>query len=80
VCSSDLDGSGNVEVYSTLPAASGVQTAPFALTLDDTPGDQTFYAIFSDTRPSPDNLVEALGHDPVAVARAEVHALVLRKE
>lgn len=74
------DGSGQAEIYSTLPAAAGLQTAPFALTLDATPGDQVFYAILTDTRPDPQALLTALADEPLRVDRAEVQAVVVHKE
>jgi hypothetical protein len=43
------DGSGTVEVYSTrAPTGIGLVTAPFALTLDDGPGDQELFVVGSD--------------------------------
>ncbi|MCB9758940.1 MAG: zf-HC2 domain-containing protein [Alphaproteobacteria bacterium] len=51
-----VDGTGQVEVYGTFTAngpQAGVSAAPFALTLDDTPGDQTFFAYFTESAPQP---------------------------
>lgn len=42
------DGSGKVEVYTTeAPIGIGLVTAPFALTLDATPGDQELFVVGS---------------------------------
>jgi hypothetical protein len=74
------DGTGRVEVYGTVPAAGdSLQAAPFALTLDGTPGVQNFYAILSDTHPSSDDLVRSLAQDPVAISGAEVERVVVPK-
>lgn len=75
------DGSGRVEVYGTVPATGpGPQTAPFSLTLDDTLGDQHFYAILTDQRPAADTLARSLAAEPVSVPGAEVESLVVPKE
>lgn len=75
------DSGGNVDVYGTLDGAgSGLHTAPFALTLDDSKGEQAFYAILSDTRPSSNEVVDILHRDPVRMEHAEVASLVLKKE
>jgi hypothetical protein len=44
------DGAGRVAVYGTWTSDGddGWEAAPFALELDDTPGDERFYAIFGD--------------------------------
>lgn len=55
------DGRGAVEVYGSTEARGGVQTAPFALTLDDTPGDQVFYALFTVSPPAPEAVRAAVG-------------------
>lgn len=51
-----VDGSGSVEVYRTVRApedgTNGLLRAPFALTLDGTPGRQQFFAVFTKTQPS----------------------------
>lgn len=75
------DGAGRVEIYGTVAAAGpGVQSAPFALTLDDTRGAQSFYAVLTETRPDADALVEQLAVDPLSVEGAEVEVLVVPKE
>jgi hypothetical protein len=75
------DGRGTVEVYGTFPSAGpGISSAPFALTLDDSAGEQAFFAILTDTRPSPDRVLEALGEDRVAFDRAQVASVVIQKE
>jgi hypothetical protein len=74
------DAKGTVEIYQTVPASAGLTAAPFALTLDDAPGDQAFFAVLTDTRPDPDAVVEALSSDPVRMDAGEIASLVLRKE
>lgn len=75
------DGKGTVEVYGTLPASGpGLATAPFALTLDDSQGDQAFFAILTDTRPAPDAVLEALAVEPIRMDAGEIASVVLRKE
>lgn len=75
------DGTGSVEVYGTVPAAGpGLRPAPFALTLDDSAGEQQFFAILTDERPQADALVRSLGNDPVRVNNAEVATVVVAKE
>ena len=65
-----MDGDGDVEVYGSLPAEASPEwrNAPFALTLDDSPGPQRFYAVFTFERPS-DRAVERalLGGDDQAI-------------
>jgi hypothetical protein len=74
------DGGGAVEVYGTVPvSANGPTNAPFALTLDDSPGPQAFYAILTDQHPDADVLVAALARDPSHIAGAEVASLVVPK-
>jgi hypothetical protein len=75
------DGEGTVEVYATVPAEGpGLKTAPFALTLDDSAGDQEFFAVLTDVKPDPDRVVEALSAEPVRMERSDIASVVLRKE
>lgn len=75
------DGQGVVEIYGTIPASGpGVAPAPFALTLDDTKGEQHFFAVLTDTRPDPSAILSALSTSPVRMERGEVTSLVIRKE
>ncbi|MDP2307082.1 MAG: hypothetical protein Q8P18_13745 [Pseudomonadota bacterium] len=75
------DGHGTVEVYGTLAAnGPGLATAPFALTLDDTKGEQAFFAILTDTRPAPDSVLKALAVEPIRMDSSEIASVVLRKE
>ncbi len=65
-----MDGDGAVEVYGVVPAEPSPEwhNAPFALTLDDSPGPQRFYAVFTYDRPSDEQVVDALlGHDDQAI-------------
>jgi len=57
-----MDASGEVEVYGTYEAneGGGWHTAPIALTLDETPGAQVFFGVYSDEVPSEAELVRAL--------------------
>lgn len=73
------DGSGALEIYGNLEAtgADGLQSAPFSLVLDDTPGAQRFYAVMAD-RPIFDADVEAaLGGREIE--GVEVHELTFPK-
>ena len=75
------DGTGTVEVYGTVPASGpGLAPAPFALTLDDSAGEQAFFAILTDTKPAPDDVVHALASEPVRMERGEIASVVLAKE
>lgn len=75
------DAQGVVEVYGTFPARGpGVTPAPFALTLDETGGDQHFFAVLTDTRPDPQGILQALSRSPARMEHGEVTSLVIRKE
>lgn len=75
------DSQGNVEVYATLAAGErGLSTAPFALTLDATPGEQVFYALLTDTRPLPAAVEAALAEQPVRMPGAIVTSLSVQKD
>jgi len=75
------DARGTVEVYGTLPSIGpGLATAPFALTLDDTKGEQAFFAILTDTRPAPDAVLRALKESPIRMEDSEIASVVLPKE
>lgn len=75
------DARGTVEVYGTLPTnGPGLAAAPFALTLDDAAGDQEFYAVLTDTRPAPEEVVDALTGDVIRVEHGEIASVVLAKE
>lgn len=75
------DAAGTVELYGTLPAAGpGLHSAPFSLTLDDSRGEQEFFAILTDIRPDPDVVLDVLKADPVRMDRGEIASVVLRKE
>ncbi|MFT6143881.1 MAG: anti-sigma factor RsiW [Myxococcota bacterium] len=48
-----VDGSGEAVVYgSWQPEADDWEPAPFGLTMDDTPGKESIYAVFTDTEPN----------------------------
>ena len=56
-----LDEAGNAEVYGTVSTSGeGIETAPFALTLDDAPGRQRFFALFTWERPSEDTVRQSI--------------------
>ncbi len=75
------DKSGVVEVYATVAnEGRGLATAPFALTLDYTPGDQVFYVFLSDHRPSPGDVNSALSATPVRMRGAIVTSLTVQKD
>jgi hypothetical protein len=75
------DAAGVVEIYGTIPVSgSGLQTAPFALTLDNSKGSQIFFAVMSDFRLDPSQLQGALSKDPIRLDRAEVTSLTIQKE
>jgi hypothetical protein len=75
------DGLGQVEIYGTVPSTgTALGTAPFSLTLDDTPGPQRFYAIAGDRKLDPAEVLGALRVEPVAVAGSEVAMVEIAKE
>lgn len=75
------DGLGQVEIYGTVPGEDvAIATAPFSLTLDDTPGPQRFYAIVADRKHEASEVLRSLGVEPVAVAGAEVSMVEIAKE
>ncbi len=75
------DTNGLVEVYGTVAAGeAGLSAAPFALTLDKSPGDQAFFALCTNQRPDPDEVMRAVGQNPVRMEGALVASVVVRKE
>lgn len=75
------DSRGTVEVYGTLASKGAMlQPAPFALTLDDSKGEQIFYAILTNIKPDPALVQSALGQNPVRMERASVTSVVIRKK
>lgn len=76
-----VDGSGDVEIYATLRAEPGarVQQAPFGLTLDNTPGDQEFVALFTGSKPTPE-LVRRVLLDGRPVPDGTLRRVHLRKK
>ncbi|MCA9488961.1 MAG: hypothetical protein KC621_03540 [Myxococcales bacterium] len=71
------DGSGGIEVYATnAPTGIGLVRAPFALTLDDTPGAQELFVIGSDRALSEQDVKEAVAG---GVQGVRVGHVVLRK-
>ncbi len=75
-----VDGSGRLEVYGRATAeGEGLENAPFALTLDDTPGDQRFVAVFSDEELDPEQLEQAILHER-APKEGILRALTFRKK
>ena len=56
-----VDEAGNTEVYGTFSTdGEGLQNAPFALTLDETPGRQRFFALFTWERPTEDTVRQSI--------------------
>ncbi len=75
------DATGSVEVYGTLAAdGPGLATAPFALTLDDTVGEQAFFAVLTDSRPDPGWITSLVRKGPVSTRDAEVASVILQRE
>ena len=75
-----VDGSGEVEVYGRATAdGEGLENAPFALTLDETPGTQRFVAVFSDEELAPAEFVDAVRNDR-APKEGILRALTFRKK
>ncbi len=74
------DGSGAIEVFRVLGVEPGpLRPAPFALELDDTPGDEQLFVIFADAPPDPEWLVEVLEAGGSA-GNAVVTSIRLRKD
>lgn len=74
------DNNGLVEVYGTVAAGEmGLRAAPFSLTLDGSPGEQTFFALTTDERPDPEAVLAALRRNPVRMEGAHVASVVVRK-
>ncbi|GDX82266.1 hypothetical protein LBMAG42_40770 [Deltaproteobacteria bacterium] len=75
------DSNGIVEVYGTVAGGEpGLTSAPFALTLDDSKGEQAFFAICTDDRPSSEAVMSAVKHNPVRMNGAAVSSVVVRKD
>lgn len=74
------DGTGVVQVYRVLKVdPGGLRPAPFALELDDTPGDQDLFVVFSDQSPDPVWIVDVLDNG-ASPEGAVVASIRLRKE
>ena len=74
------DGSGAIEVFQVLRVEPGpLRPAPFALELDDTPGDEQIFVVFSETPPDPEWLVDVLDAGGTA-GDAVVTSIRLRKD
>ena len=74
-----IDGSGAVEVYGmTTGEGEGLQNAPFALTLDDSPGTQRFVAVFSDEELDEGAVREAISREE-APKEGILRSLTFRK-
>ena len=73
-----VDGEGHAETYGSYSTENGIQTAPFALNIDRTPGEQRFYALFTQNQPSDGQV-----RDSIASERAPeggiLRAIHLRK-
>lgn len=75
------DTNGVVEVYGTLLAeGTGLTNAPFALTLDESKGEQAFFAIATETRPEAERVMAALATNPVRMEGAVISSVVVRKD
>lgn len=74
------DGTGLVQVYRIMEVEpGGMRSTPFALELDETPGYQELFAIFSYEPPDAVWIVEAL-EEGAALEDAVVTSIRLRKE
>ncbi len=74
------DSDGTVEIYGVIPAKGpGVQSAPFALTLDGTRGPQTFFAVLTDTRPDSGAIQAQLSGEEPSLDQADILALTVEK-
>jgi hypothetical protein len=74
------DATGEVEIYRSLAVqGSGFRAAPFALELDDTPGDQELFAIFSREAPTAASVRDLL-EGILSLRDAVVASIHLRKE
>ncbi|MBW1880296.1 MAG: zf-HC2 domain-containing protein [Deltaproteobacteria bacterium] len=76
-----IDASGNIEVYGTWIADMDTpdwQLAPFALELDNSPGDQDLVLLMTPKRP-PDAVVRAVVNTGEALPGAELRSLLLEK-
>lgn len=75
------DHDGVIEVYGTVAASEvGLSAAPFALTLDGSGGEQAFFALCTNQRPDPDEVMRAVRQNPVRMEGALVASVVVRKE
>ena len=68
------DGTGVFEVYGTVraPDPDALVVAPFALTLDEAPGPQRFFALAHDAPASEDELRAALRDGAASWASVEL--------
>ena len=74
------DGTGAIEVFKVLRVEPGpLRSAPFALELDDTPGDEQIFVVFAESPPDPEWLVEVLD-DGGSAGDAVVTSIRLRKD
>jgi len=74
------DGTGVVQVYRVIRTEpGGLRPAPFALELDETPGDQELFVVFTDETPDPVWLVDVI-ENGASAAGAVVTSIHLRKE
>jgi len=75
------DAGGAVEIYGTWAAdmhSVDWQTAPFALELDDTPGDLALWLVFTETRPADAAVAAAIDGAPLP-GGAEIRTITLEK-
>lgn len=76
-----VDGAGLIELYGTVEAGEDMQIhrAPFALQMDQTPGEQRFYALFTQSRPTESTVREAIQRE-VAPDGAVLRSIRFQKE
>jgi hypothetical protein len=76
-----VDGAGLIEIYGTVQAGEDMQIhrAPFALQMDQTPGEQRFYALFTQAPPAESTVREAIRRE-VAPDGAVLRSIRFQKE
>lgn len=76
-----VDGAGLIEIYGTVEAGQDMQIhrAPFALQMDQTPGEQRFYALFTQNAPTESTVREAIRRE-VAPDGAVLRSIRFQKE
>jgi hypothetical protein len=76
-----MDGAGIIELYGTVQAGHDMQIhrAPFALQMDQTPGEQRFYALFTQAAPQESTVRQAIQRE-AAPEGAVLRSIRFQKE